>query len=49
MADRVTISGEKELLSGLREEGFLEEQAIDDALDAVERYGDLVARKLRQM
>ena len=49
MAERVTISGEKDLLSELREEGFLEEQAIEDALSAVESAGNRVARKLRQV
>ena len=49
MADRVTISGQKAFLSVLSEEGFLEEQAIEDALNAVEREGHNVARKLRQV
>jgi CPA1 family monovalent cation:H+ antiporter len=49
MADRVTISGQKALLSSLGEEGFLEKQAIEDALNAVEREGHNVARKLRQV
>jgi CPA1 family monovalent cation:H+ antiporter len=49
MADRVTISGQKALLSSLGEEGFLEAQAIEDALNALERAGHNVSRKLRQV
>jgi CPA1 family monovalent cation:H+ antiporter len=49
MADRVTISGQKALLSSLGEEGFLEEQAIENALNAVERDENQVARKLRHV
>jgi hypothetical protein len=49
VADRVTISGQKALLSRLGKEGFLEEQAIDNALNAVEKAENRVARKLRQV
>ncbi len=49
MADRVTISGQKALLSSLGEEGFLETQAIEDALNAVEREGHSVTRRLKHV
>ena len=49
MADQVTISGEKELLSSLSEGGFLEEQAIEAAVNALARVESGISRKLRQV
>jgi CPA1 family monovalent cation:H+ antiporter len=49
MADQVTISGEKELLSSLSEGGFLEEQAIEAAVNALARVESRISRKLRQV